>query len=349
MNLKEYRTQFLNSDRNQTADLLKGLAVIFMIQVHLIELFAQQDIFDSSFGSVLLFLGGPPAAPIFMAVMGYYIAQSKKSFFNNFKRGILLFVGGILLNIGLNFHLLSLVYNGNSQVDPLKLVFGADILPLAGLSVIVFSVLKVLFKKNLILYSITAAAVLFLHNITLTSNLSNESLAFVQAFLWGSLDWSYFPVLPWMFYPFIGFIYRIFIEKIHLDQSSKDFAGLFAAIITYVTLNFGIEIAADLKNYYHHNWLYSLWVVQFLIFMVYLTEKIETIIGKNSLVVYVKWLGKNVTAVYVFQWIIIGNIATALYKTQNWIELLLWFIGISFMVTILVFAFEKLKIKIKTT
>ena len=79
MNLKEYKNQFLNSNRNQTADLLKGLAVIFMIQVHLIELFARQDIFSSNIGSVLLFFGGPPAAPIFMAVMGYYIAQSKKT------------------------------------------------------------------------------------------------------------------------------------------------------------------------------------------------------------------------------------------------------------------------------
>ena len=110
-------------------------------------------------------------------------------------------------------------------------------------------------------------------------------------------------------------------------------------MITYVTLNYGIEIAADLKNYYHHDWLYSLWVVQFLILMVYLTEKIEMLLGKSNLLVYIKWLGKNVTAVYVFQWIIIGNIATALYKTQNWFELFLWFIGICFLVTVLVLFF----------
>lgn len=349
MNLKEYKNQFLNSNRNQTADLLKGLAVVFMIQVHLIELFARQDIFNSSVGSVLLFLGGPPAAPIFMAVMGYYIAQSKKSFLHNLKRGILLFVGGILLNIGLNLHLLLLISQGHSQIDPLKLIFGADILPLAGLSIIVISMLKTFFKKNLFFYLMFAAAVLYIHNITININLSDSSLLFIQAFLWGGLDWSYFPLLPWLFYPMVGFSFKIFIESVNLDQSTKDFLGLFTAVITYVTLNYGIQIAADLNHYYHHDWLYSMWVVQFLVLMVYLAEKIEMWLGKSNILLFIKWLGKNVTAVYVFQWIIIGNIATALYKTQNWVELFFWFMGICFLVAVLVITFEKLKVKIKTT
>lgn len=349
MNLKEFKNQFINSKRNQTADLLKGLAVIFMIQVHLIELFARQDIFSSNIGSVLLFFGGPPAAPLFMVVMGYYIAQSNKSFSHNFKRGILLFAGGILLNTGINLHLLLLVSQGNSQIDPLKLIFGADILPLAGLSIIIISLLKISFKKNLFFYLITAAVILYVHNITLNSNLSDNNLVFIQAFLWGNLGWSYFPLIPWLFYPLMGFMYSLFIKKVNLDQSYKDFFGLFTIVVTYITLNYGIEIAADLKDYYHHDWLYSFWVVQFLILMVYFSEKIEMLCGKSNLLIFIKWLGKNVTAVYVFQWIIIGNIATALYKTQNWIELILWFIVICFLVAVLIIAFEKLKVKIKTT
>ena len=30
---------------------------------------------------------------------------------------------------------------------------------------------------------------------------------------------------------------------------------------------------------------------------------------------YITWLGKNVTLIYVIQWIIVGNIGTAIYKT----------------------------------
>ena len=49
-----------NTKRNQTADLLKGLAVIFMIQVHIMELFAKQEIYDGIAGKISLFFGGPP-------------------------------------------------------------------------------------------------------------------------------------------------------------------------------------------------------------------------------------------------------------------------------------------------
>jgi surface polysaccharide O-acyltransferase-like enzyme len=81
-------------NRNRTADLLKGLAVIFMIQVHLLELFATQDIYVSWIGKISLFLGGPPAAPVFMVVMGYYFASSKRTLKSGTVRGLKLILLG---------------------------------------------------------------------------------------------------------------------------------------------------------------------------------------------------------------------------------------------------------------
>lgn len=88
--------------RNGTADLLKGVAVVLMIQVHLFEQFATIDLFEGIAGRVSLFFGGPPAAPVFLAVMGYFISHSRKTTAHQIRRGILLILGGILLNIGLN-------------------------------------------------------------------------------------------------------------------------------------------------------------------------------------------------------------------------------------------------------
>ena len=59
--------------RTQTADVLKGIAILLMIQVHLVELFVTNEISESRVGNVLLFLGGPPVAPIFMTVFGYFV------------------------------------------------------------------------------------------------------------------------------------------------------------------------------------------------------------------------------------------------------------------------------------
>ncbi|MBU2466561.1 MAG: DUF1624 domain-containing protein, partial [Bacteroidetes bacterium] len=76
------------SQRLLLPDLLKGIAVVLMIQVHLTELFARPAFFDSVAGKVSLFLGGPAAAPVFMAVMGYFLAWKAVSSKNLFLRGI---------------------------------------------------------------------------------------------------------------------------------------------------------------------------------------------------------------------------------------------------------------------
>ena len=55
--------QYGINNRNGTADLLKGIAVLLMIQVHIMEQLAEYDLFNSRFGEISLFLGGPACAP----------------------------------------------------------------------------------------------------------------------------------------------------------------------------------------------------------------------------------------------------------------------------------------------
>ena len=45
----------MNMARTQLADLLKGIAVVLMIQVHIIEKFAVVSIYESNVGKLLLF------------------------------------------------------------------------------------------------------------------------------------------------------------------------------------------------------------------------------------------------------------------------------------------------------
>ncbi|MDV7391850.1 heparan-alpha-glucosaminide N-acetyltransferase domain-containing protein, partial [Arthrospira platensis SPKY1] len=87
-------------------DVLKGLAVLLMIQVHLTELFAVPFWLNSKAGQWSLFLGGAPAAPLFMAVMGYFLAKKQPTIMQAMKRGLRLISWGLMLNVGLNMHLL---------------------------------------------------------------------------------------------------------------------------------------------------------------------------------------------------------------------------------------------------
>ena len=146
--IDQLRALRIPHERDITADLLKGWAVVFMIQVHIVELFALQEIYESTLGSLLLFIGGPPAAPVFMAVMGYYIAKGNKSTLANIVRGAKLIGLGFILNVALNAHLLIKIYSGTIVINPGPYLFGADILILAGLSIIILTLLIKVFPKN---------------------------------------------------------------------------------------------------------------------------------------------------------------------------------------------------------
>jgi hypothetical protein len=96
------------------------------------------------------------------------------------------------------------------------------------------------------------------------------------------------------------------------------------AAVVIVFFEFGMMISSDLESYYHHDFMFFIYAVFFLIawsaLSLLTTQKIN-----NVALNYIEWLGKNVTSAYVIQWLVIGNIATALFKTQSLIAILLWF------------------------
>jgi hypothetical protein len=86
-----------------------------------------------------------------------------------------------------------------------------------------------------------------------------------------------------------------------------------------------------------------LWVSAFLIVWTTLVSVVERRAGGIAVMRYLKWLGRNVTAAYVFQWLLIGNIATALYRTQSLWQSCFWFCAILIATTLLVLAFRAMK------
>lgn len=340
-------TQFFSSpEREQLADLLKGTAIILMIQVHIMELFAKQSIYDGTLGKISLFLGGPPAAPIFMAVMGYLIAKSKRSTSQNIVRGVKLFFGGILLNVGLNFSLLLKIFSNEIHLDPFQYIFGADILPLAGLSIIFTSIVKPIFKQSFFSYLSLSITFSLISSLLPQSPIrQNIFLDYVTSFIYRSTEWSYFPFIPWASYPLMGFSFYLLKEKIKFGKiiSSKMliFFLIIFLIFFYVSADYAINITSTLNLYYSYGLLFYLWTVIFLIGWILIFALLEKSFGNSILFLYIKWIGKNVTAVYVFQWLLIGNIATRIYKTQDTWALVFWFIGITILTTLLLIFWEK--------
>ncbi|MES2140400.1 MAG: heparan-alpha-glucosaminide N-acetyltransferase domain-containing protein [Bacteroidota bacterium] len=321
------------ANRTPTADLLKGIAAVLMIQVHIIELFATDDIFKSNVGQLLLFLGGPPVAPLFMVIFGYFIAQSKKTTIQLIVRGVKIIFLGIFLNLALNFNLILSVNKGLLDIDIWPYIFGVDILLLAGLSIICIALLKKALDRSIILVIVFIIISAFLGNFLLDQTTEQPFLKYILSLFYGASTWSYFPLFPWLSYSLTGiFLYKIQqnydLSLLHKPKA-KIILGVSFLLFLALTIHYAITISSDLPAYYHHGLIFFLWVISFLFFYSFFINEIDKRFGTIILFVYLKWLGKNITIVYIIQWIIIGNSATEIYKTvSDPLYLALWFASV---------------------
>jgi uncharacterized membrane protein len=333
--------------RQPLPDLLKGLAVIFMVQVHIMELFATQDIYGSWIGRLSLFAGGPPAAPVFMVVMGYFAGISRKSYSQHLMRGAKLIGIGFLLNIGLNMHLFLKIIAGEIDLNPWEYIMGVDILFLAGLGILVIALVRKKFTDNI------AIPVILILVITILPDLLPDKIVtvgwqrYLIAFLHGDYSWSYFPLIPWLSYPLTGYVLALInkrwplLDRVPLKTKSMLLVAI--SIVLFSSMPWAIGVSGNLERYYHHGIVFFLWVTAFLILWGELNELLISRLNHSVAIRYLKWVGKNVTAFYIIQWLLIGNIATGIYKSQDVLHIILWFCGILFITSILVLAWENRK------
>jgi uncharacterized membrane protein len=330
-------------------DLLKGLAALFMVQIHITELFIDSAGRESLFGKTSLFLGGPFAAVVFMLVMGYFIARNKSTVAQNTFRGVKIFILGFLLNFGLNFHLLLKIRFAGWPYNPLEYLLGVDILYLAGMSIVVLTGLKSLKKGQE-----TVALILLLAVMALTGymnlKLTADNHYYILPFIAGNYSWSYFPLFPWLAYPLAGFIFARFEPKIKIFYGSNKTASI--SIISVVAIGVllyakqGINTTINLPAYYHHTFLFILWAIGLSVLWVLLL-KFEAKLQPGAAVTnFFCYIGKNITLFYVIQWLIIGNIATAIYQTQSIGQYWYWFTGIFSVSVLLTFLIEKIRLKL---
>ncbi|MDO9258183.1 MAG: heparan-alpha-glucosaminide N-acetyltransferase domain-containing protein [Bacteroidales bacterium] len=328
-------------------DLLKGLAAFFMVQIHITELFIDTAGRESAFGKTTLFLGGPFAAIVFMIVMGYFIAKNKSLASQNMLRGLKIFILGFLLNVGLNFHLLLRIKFDGWPYNPLEYLFGVDILYLAGMSIIILAGLKSLKKGQE-----WASLILLLAVISLTGFMNEKLMVtnhyFVLPFIAGTYSWSYFPLFPWLAYPLTGFIFAQHQEKIKLFfKMRKNISFIFIVVIAVLVLIFykhGINTTINLPSYYHHTAGYALWALGLTLLWTLLLQLFLKLFPDTKMGNFFCWIGKNITLFYVIQWLIIGNIATAIYQSLPINSYIYWFGGIFAATVLFVFLIEKVKL-----
>lgn len=342
------------NDRLMLPDVLKGVAVLLMIQVHLTEQFARPEVFTGVYGRISLFLGGPPAAPVFMAVMGYFLARSTSAARSMLMRGARLILYGFLLNIGMNLNLFWHILTGKFSLDPLHYLFGVDILFLAGLSVIVIALFRLIAGSSVYMWLILLLLVAATAGFLPASDSGHGGLQYLLAFVYLGTEWSYFPLIPWIVYPLAGYCYFRISQHPRLNtlpQNALILTGITLGIPVMLSIGYAVNHSWNLEYYYHHTVEFVAWILMFLGFWVAAFRLLISVKLFAPVSRFLQWTGKNVTAFYVVQWLIIGNLATELYKTAGVFALIGWFAGITLLSGLLVslYVSVKQKYRVRTT
>lgn len=318
----------MKKKRDPLPDLLKGLAVLLMILVHIAHLFGN-PVFQLSFaGRLVLFLGGFPAAPVFMMIMGWF-AFASASLRKDIIRGIGLLGLGLLLNIVLNTALLVKIVMGLSDVDPIACILGADILFLAGLSLIMAGVLKKLTKGRWWILVVAATGVAFVAPYLNSSIPTHGIWKYIKPLLADKAAWwSYFPVFPWLAYVLTGMAAAGIRAQSGAIWASLGSIPVKAAcgLVFLAGLPFGWETSTRLPEYYQHSLWFYLWAVSACSTWIFIWQFISYKIPEIHIL---GWAGRYVTRIYVIQWVIIGNAATWLYQSQSGRAVAFWFAAVT--------------------
>lgn len=313
----------VNAGRQLELDIARGLAVLFMIAVHAQEMFALPHVAESLPGQMVEFFGGPPAAPVFMFLLGAGIIYSKKALASVLlKRGMLILLAGYLLNFLRSTlpNLLVGVISSDPEYYPDALygLLEIDILQFAGLALILFGIVRALRLgvRTLAAVALLCAAANLIIGRHEVHGLVLPALA---GLLWGASSSTYFPFLTWIAYPVAGYLFATYLIRCR----NKDlFYGILTAISVTILykcagLLFGAALLTnDDYDYYHHNALlnivYILFVLAWLGLLHFATRLVQYLFPRYAFGTLRRW-SANVAEIYFIHWCLLGWLAGCFY------------------------------------
>lgn len=311
------------NSRLLSIDFARGLAVFFMIAVHTLEVFASEDVKKSIFGQIIEFLGGPPAAPVFMTLMGFSFIYSRKSELKpRLLRGFKIFLSGYILNIlrGVIPFTISTHFKMDiTKTFPLEklneytILTIVDILQFAGIALMIMALIQEFkINKYVILFSAFLISMVspFLWGFTLNIPVVDQILEL----FWGDkvIGFSFidnkiaFPVFPWLSFPLLGmFLGETMKNTNDQNRTFKHFGlGGFVVLLIGAAISYN-NAEYHFNDYYHSRQGAMLFMCGFVVFWIYLTRIAIDKLPMNKLFeLLFKW-SKGVTNIYFAQWIII--------------------------------------------
>ena len=311
------------NNRLLSIDLARGLAVFFMIAVHTLEVFASQEVKNSVFGQIIEFLGGPPAAPVFMTLMGFSFIYSRKSELKpRLLRGFKIFLSGYILNIlrgVIPFTLSTQLEMDIAKTFPLEklnaytILTTVDILQFAGVALIIMALIQE-FKINKYVILFSAFLISMLSPFLCGFNINIPVIDQIFELFWGDqpIGFSFidnkiaFPIFPWLSFPLLGMFLGDTIKNTNNQNRTFKHFGIGGIVVLLIGIAISYNnIEYHFNDYYHSRQGAMLFMCGFVVFWIYITKIAIDKLPMNKLFeLLFKW-SNGVTNIYFIQWIII--------------------------------------------
>lgn len=230
-----------------SADLLRGLVIIIMIEVHVFNAFLLPELRQTGWFSVLNFINGL-VAPSFLFVSGFAFQVSSggkldemrklgKAFWKKIGRIFQIIIIGYALH--LPFYSLSKIIS-KSTPQILESFFAVDVLQCIGFGLLFLFLTRLLIKsdKSYHYFLIVSLIIVTLISPVLWKIEFANYLPIIIANYFNRLNGSLFPIFPWLNFLLAGGIYaKYFVDARNRNKEEK-FVNV-SAITGFVLLIFG--------------------------------------------------------------------------------------------------------------
>ncbi len=308
-------TGLARRERIRAFDLAAGLAVFFMILVHVLWHWGKPETWTTAIGQAISYAAGPTAAPVFAFLMGAsFGAASRTTFGSMAARGVWLVVLGYVLNFLRGVIPATLGFAAGvvtpEQVRPYDawwLATTVDLHMMIGLSLIAAAALRTRLEPGWSWVAIAAIVVLVsppIRTFTAGTPLLDAPLTPVL----GHAQNVYYALIPWLAFPLIGAAFGRAMAR------SRDRGRLFAraAAVGGVVLAVGMGLIAierpgfDVFTYWRMPISFAVAIVGLILVWLALGEAVTRIPAIDRRIGIVYGWSDRVIAMYFAHWIIVG-------------------------------------------
>jgi uncharacterized membrane protein len=305
-------------ERVRAFDLARGLAVVFMIGVHVLWHWGAPDTWTSPIGQVISFLGGPTAAPVFMFLMGASLAFSSRTSFRSLAvRGLWLVWLGYLLNVlrgvipaylGLQSGVITA-----EQIAPFTipwLLTTVDVHHMAGLSLIAIAALRLAAKPGWIWLAVAAVVVLtgpFVRGLEFGTPLLDAPLTPIL----GGAPNVYYAVVPWIAYPLVGAVFGSIMARAS-DGAARVRVFRWSAALGLALCAAGIALfvisppSFDVNTYWRMPPSYFVGITGLVLVWLFACDLAVRHVRENRVFTFLYGWSGRVIAIYFTHWIVVG-------------------------------------------